>query len=189
MPALACVGMKTSGFVPGRNLVVPLSIVEVSVVVGDLVAVQPVDRNAPVVPGVGRDRVVPGVHGCGAAHHPEAGLVLLGWLHARRRPGSGRIGCSRSMSVEEALREVEVRNSRRNCSPRCLLLEGIRAQSRGNYDDHRPAHIGPWYHADQQGGHRSTLSCCLCASHSRCSTPSRCRSPNPGPNLLRPTEK
>ena len=55
----------------------PRSVVEVLVVVGDFIAVQPVDGHALVVCGVGGGRVVPGVHVGGAAEDLEGRVVAL----------------------------------------------------------------------------------------------------------------
>ena len=77
--------------------VVPAVVVEIRVVVGDLVAVQPVDLHT----GPGGAGVVPGVRGIRAAHRPETVLVGPDRRMPRRRPvlheavvvGDVRRGC------------------------------------------------------------------------------------------------
>ena len=69
--AVRGVGPVRAGLVRVVRLIVPVAIIEVLVVIGDLVAVQPVDGNSLVragVPGVG---VVPGIDGPCAANYPE----------------------------------------------------------------------------------------------------------------------
>ena len=67
----------TAGLVGGVGLLVPVPVVEVLVLVGDLVAVEPVDREAQGGGGVGGAGVVAGVDGGGAADDGEPGAVLL----------------------------------------------------------------------------------------------------------------
>ena len=69
---LGGVGAVGAGRVLVVGLVVPGPVVEVLVLVGDLVAVEPVDADALVGRGVGGGGVVAGVGGGGAADHPEA---------------------------------------------------------------------------------------------------------------------
>ena len=74
---VAGVGPVVAGLVLVVLLVVPGPVVEISVFVGDLVAVQPVDGNAPVGAIVSGACVVPGVDGRGAADDGKAIAVGL----------------------------------------------------------------------------------------------------------------
>ena len=69
--AVAGIGAVGAGLVLVVDLVVPGPVVEVLVVVDDLVAVEPVDRDALFGGGVGGGGVVDGVVGGGAADHPK----------------------------------------------------------------------------------------------------------------------
>ena len=73
-----------AGLVPVVGLVVPVAVVEILVVVGDLVSVQPVDRYASVRAGVGGSGVVPGIYVGSAADNLEGGAVI---------PDVGMAGC------------------------------------------------------------------------------------------------
>ena len=75
-----------STFVPRVCLLVPRAVVEVFVLVGGLVTVQPVDANALVAGRVGSVGVVPGVLGAGAAEDPEGVAVVLDVGVARGSP-------------------------------------------------------------------------------------------------------
>ena len=69
------------------GLVVPRAVVEILVVVGDLVAVQPVDGDTLVRAGIGGASIVAGVDGLGAANCHESIAVRL---------DVGMAGCSSS---------------------------------------------------------------------------------------------
>ena len=101
-----------------RNIAVPSrAVVKAGVVVGNLIAVQVVDRRAGVrVPGL---RVVPGVDGFGAAQHPEPAAVTPDVrMPVRRRHGALHVRVVvADVAVDEAVLVVEVTISSRNLSP------------------------------------------------------------------------
>ena len=81
--------------VPHGRLFVPGFVVEVLVLVGGLIAIQPVDGHAFVVGGVGGAGIVPGVHRRRAAHGPEGFSVVLDVRVAGVKPGPESRCCRR----------------------------------------------------------------------------------------------
>ena len=73
-----------AGLVRVVGLIIPVAIVEVLVVIGDLVASQPVDGYALVCDGVRSACVVPGIDGRCASNYPEVRAVGLDVGVARR---------------------------------------------------------------------------------------------------------
>ena len=87
---LGCVVRVGAGLILVVGLVVPGPVVEIGVAVGDLGAVEPINRDT----GAGGAGVVTGVDGGGAADGPEAGAVGPDVGVAGRGAALGRRCCS-----------------------------------------------------------------------------------------------
>ena len=68
---LGGVGPVGAGLVPVVGLIVPVAIVEILVVIGNLGACQPVDGHSLVRDCVYSARIVPGIGSPSTANHPE----------------------------------------------------------------------------------------------------------------------
>ena len=82
LPVQTSVGFVGVPALVPRVVIVPVAVVEIPVIVGYLVAVQPVDRHA----GPGGAGVIPRGHARRAAHRPETATEGPDRRMSRRRP-------------------------------------------------------------------------------------------------------